>query len=362
MRVLFVTVLLSTIAAVGGKAASFDELAEKAAAARRANQIPEAIAFYRQAVELRALWAEGWWFLGTLSYASFQYADCQDAFDKFVKLDDKRPLAWTLLGLCEFETGAYDRALDHLRRGLAGEDLAPDVEPVARFHYGLLLSRAGNFDQGRRELERYARGAAREPMLVEGLGLNALHERWLPNEIPAERRALIEKAGIATSHWILGETDRAESGFQELLQEYPTAAGVHYLYGFYLSSTRPGQAMAELRRELELDPANADAAAMLALLLMHTEDTAKALRLAEAAATEQPSDALAEYACGEVLAETGDARTAIAYLEAAERLDPAVLQYRMALAGAYSQTGRYEDARRERKLSMEMAARAHAGD
>ena len=99
------------------------------------------------------------------------------AFDEFVKLDDKRALAWSLLGLCEFETGKYDQAFDHLRRGLAaGKDLPPEVEAGVRFHYGLLLSRAGLFDQGKRELERYARGGAHEPMLIAGLGLNALHQ------------------------------------------------------------------------------------------------------------------------------------------------------------------------------------------
>jgi cytochrome c-type biogenesis protein CcmH/NrfG len=121
LRGLTVTAVLCTIAAGGGRAATFDELAAQAAAARRGNHIPEAIELYRQAVQLRASWVEGWWFLGTLSYATYQYAGCEAAFDEFVKLDDKRALAWSLLGLCEFETGKYDPALDHLRQGLGGQ-------------------------------------------------------------------------------------------------------------------------------------------------------------------------------------------------------------------------------------------------
>jgi tetratricopeptide (TPR) repeat protein len=350
------TAVLFTIVAVGGKAASFDELAAQAAAARRANRIPEAIELYRQAVELRASWVEGWWFLGTLSYATYQYAGCEAALDEFVKLDDKRALAWSLLGLCEFETGKYDQALDHLRLGLsAGKDLAPEVEAGVRFHYGLLLSREGFFAQGKRELERYARGGAHEPMLIAGLGLNALHQTSLPKEVPAERLDAVVKAGTAARFWILGETDKAQAGFEELVEEYPTLAGVHYLNGTYLSYTLPDRAMAEFRRELELNPADADAAAMLAVLLVYANDLPGALPYAKKAAAERPSDALAEYAYGEVLLRTGDLRPAIARLEAAERLDPVAIEHHMALASAYSWAGRTEDARRERQVSIDMA-------
>ena len=117
--------------------------------------------------------------------------------------------------------------------------------------------------------------------------------------------------------------------------------------------------MAEFRRELELNPENADAAAMLALLLVHADDPAgRAALRARKRPAERPADALAEYAYGEVLMRTGDLRPAIARLEAAERLDPAALEYHMALASAYSRAGRHEDARRERRVSMDMAGQA----
>jgi tetratricopeptide (TPR) repeat protein len=297
------------IAAGGGKASSFEELAAQAGAARRGNHIPEAIALYRQAVQMRASWIEGWWFLGTLSYATYQYADGEAAFDEFVKLDDKRALAWSLLGLCEFETGKYDAALDHLRIGLGGKDLDAEVEAGVRFHYGLLLTKAGQFDQANRELGRYAQGGAHEPMLIEGLGLNALHQRWLPKEVPAERLDAVMKAGAAARAWILGETGEAETGFQELVKAYPTLAGAHYLYGTYLSSSDPEEAMAEFRRELELNPDNADADAMMALLLVHAKDLPGALPYAKKAAAEKAADAMAEYAYGEVLLGTCDRRS-----------------------------------------------------
>jgi Flp pilus assembly protein TadD len=116
--------------------------------------------------------------------------------------------------------------------------------------------------------------------------------------------------------------------------------------------------MAEFRRELELNPANADAGAMLALLLVYANDLPGALPYARKAAAERPAYALTEYVYGKVLLAMGDLRPAIARLETAERLDPAALEYHMALAGAYSWAGRHEDARRERRLSMDMATGA----
>lgn len=349
----FLLAVLSTAAAVG-QSATFDEVAAQAGTARRANRLPEAIELYRQAVQLRASWLEGWWFLGTLSYATYQYPGCETAFHEFVKLDDKRALAWSLLGLCEFETGKYDAALDHLRVSLAGKDLAPEVEAGVRFHYGLLLTRAGLFDPGKRELERYARGAAHEPMLITGLGLNALHQPMLPKDVPAERMDAVTQAGAATRSWILGEIDQAEAGFQQLVKQYPALAGVHYLCGTYLSYVRPDQAMAEFRRELELNPDNSDAGAMLALLLLNAKDLSAAAPYAKRAAAKS-SDALSDYAYGQVLLGTGDLRAAIPRLEAAARLEPANLQYHAALAGAYSRAGRRADARLERRVSLDLA-------
>jgi tetratricopeptide (TPR) repeat protein len=354
----FAGILVScALAAVAAEAATFDELAAQAAAARLDNRLPDAIELYRQAVQLNPSWAEGWWFVGALSHVTRQYAGCAAAFDQFVRLDDQRPIAWSLLGLCEFETGAYDQAFDHLRRGLSGPDLPPEVESGARFHYALLLSRAGFFDRARHELQRFARAGGDQPMLLAALGLNALRQPLLPDEVPAQRVDAVLKAGTAARFWILGEAGKADAGFRELVAQYPALPGVHYLYATYLSDTSQEEAAAEFRRELEVNPENADAGALLALLLIAARDPSAALPYARKAATQKPSDALAEYAFGEALMQTGDVPQAIASLEAAARLDPASLDYHMALATVYSRAGRYQDARRERRVSLDMAAK-----
>src|SRR5579862_4985246 len=232
MRAQAVTALFWVLGVAAINAATFEELAQQATAARRANRIEEALALYKQALAANAAWPEGWWFLGTLSYSAYRYSDCEEAFGRFLKLDEKRGLAWALAGLCEFETGKYDRALDHLQRGLAQDSqLPPEIDAGVRFHYGLLLTRAGRFDQARRELEPLAQGCDKEPMLLAGIGLNALHDPRVPKDVPPERQDLVTKAGTATCAWMLRSADRADNGFHALLDGYSNSPGVHYQIG-----------------------------------------------------------------------------------------------------------------------------------
>src|SRR5258706_8882669 len=91
--------VIAMICASCASAATFEELAAKATAAREAGNIPQAIELYREALQLKPAWAEGWWFLGTLCYDSDRYENGQLAFAEFVKLDDKAAPGWSFLGL-----------------------------------------------------------------------------------------------------------------------------------------------------------------------------------------------------------------------------------------------------------------------
>src|SRR5579872_1614026 len=139
MMLLGRSVACAVLLALASGAATFDELAAKATAAREANRLAEAAGFYREALQLKADWSEGWWFLGTIAYDGDQYEDARRAFAEFVKFEDKAAAGWSFLGLCEFETGDYAHSLEHVRRGLEiGTGLQEGLEPVLRFHEALL--------------------------------------------------------------------------------------------------------------------------------------------------------------------------------------------------------------------------------
>jgi len=349
----FILLVLSVFGPV--TAATFDELKAQAAAVRESGNVPQAIELYRQALQLNPSWGEGWWYLGTLYYDSDQYAGGQDAFEHFVKLAEKAAPGWAFLGLCEFETGQYDGALDHIQRGLTlGTGLQPETAEVLRFHAALLLTRQGLFDRALPLYMPFARRGSKDPALIAGMGLTALRRAMLPNDIPADQMDLVTTAGKTAAFWAAGDTADTESGFRTLLSKYPNAPSLHYFVGSYLLGSHPEQAMAEFRRELAVNPRSADAAAMMALLMVRAGDEPAAAPYAQKAAEDGPSTPMAQYVYGLILTHAGDGR-GIQHLEAAENLDPGNFEYHMALAGAYSRFGRHDQARRERRESIALA-------
>jgi tetratricopeptide (TPR) repeat protein len=351
MRVLFLLVV--SVCNVTG--ATFEELKAQAAAARESGNLPQAIATYQQALQLNPSWPEGWWYLATLFYDSDQYGGGYEAFAHFVKLEENSAPGWAFLGLCEFETGKYDQAFDHIRRGLTlGTGLQPETADVLRFHEALLLTRQGLFDQALPLYMPFARRGSKDPALIMGLGLTALHRSMLPKEVPPEQRELVAEAGKTAGFWAAGNTADTEAGFRALLAKYPNEPSIHYFVGSYLLGAHPEQAMGEFRRELAVNPRSADAGAMLALLMVRAGDEPAALPYAQKAAADGPATPMARYVYGLILTHAGDWR-GVQHLEVAERLDPGNFEYHMALAGAYSRFGRNDDAQRERRESIALA-------
>ncbi len=335
-------------------AATFEELAAQAARARQAGDATQAISLYREALQKNPKWDEGWWFVGTLAYDANEYALGEEAFRRFIALDAQAAPGWALLGLCEFENGRIEASLDHLRRAEAIGGLPKDTAGVVRFHEAMALTGVGLFDQAIEELAEFVRGGVKNAELTLAVGSAALRRRIVPREIAAKDRELFAAVGEAESLWMLGQMKGAEARLAELAKRFPAAPGVHCLYGLFLQQRRPEEAMAEFRRELEIDPENADARAVVALSLLREGKSGRALPMARQAAAEGPATALAQFAYGKVLAKLDD-REAVARLQAAVQLNPANLEYHMALAEAASKFGDVEEARRERVRSIELA-------
>ena len=352
LQTVFSTVILSSVS----KAASFDELASRASAAREANNIPQALDLYKQALQLNPKWEEGWWFEGSLLYDGDHYAEGQQALAHVVELDPKAGPAWGLLGLCEFETGVYDRALSDINRSLEiGTGMEPQMESVLRFHQAVLLTRSGEFDKAIEAYRWFVGKAIQNPQVINGIGLAALRSPQLPQDIAADQQSLYTIAGKAGYLTMAGDYLHAEEALQELLQQFPNAHYVHYMQGCFLLGANPEIAIQELRRELEVTPESAAASAMLAWALLERGDSAAALPYAEKAAHEQPNFEVAQYVFGRSLAEQGQVQPGIEHLEIAEKIDPANVQPHISLATAYSKAGRPRDARRERVKAIALA-------
>ena len=334
---------------------SFDSMAAKATAARNANDLPRAISLYQQAVAAKPDWAEGWWFLGSLAYDSDQYPLGRDALTHFVKFENK-PAGWSLLGLCEFETADYSLSLEHIQRALQASDSVPtEMQPALRFHEALLLTHASLFDQALNKYIWFAQRGASNPTLISAIGLAALRTPLLPKDIQPDKQDLYTAAGTATFRWMAADFQGAGMAFQSLLEQFSSIPNVHYLYGSFLLSSQPDQAMSQFAQELRLHPNSPDALAMIALGFIQHDDLKGALPYARKSLASPTPPPLGHYVYGLIKTRQGDSKEGADHLEQAAKLDPANLEYHIALAGAYSKLGRAEDSLRERQRSIAMA-------
>jgi tetratricopeptide (TPR) repeat protein len=337
-------------------AADFDRVGAAAAEARARGDAEEAAGLYAQALALRPDWQEGWWFLGVLNYGADRYAPAIEAFDRYLALNPSGGPALALRGLCEFEAGRYPESLQDLQRAIAlGAADNPRNGTIVRYHEALLLTRLGRFEEA---IGRYAamvkKGEASGD-LATGVGLAGLRMALLPSEVEPAEAALVAAAGSAGMQVFSGDAAGGDAAFAEIFRRFPTAPNVHYFYGYLLLSADPVRAVAEFEREAAVSPRSANAHAMLAWATGMEGDFAASLPNAKLAAAEDPSLALGQLVLGKALVETGDASGGAVHLETLLRTEPSNLEGHLALAKAYSNLGRAEEARRERLICLQLA-------
>jgi len=349
LRVLLFLSLLSV------SAQTFDDLARRASQARDSGDLAQAIALYRQALELSPAWSEGWWYLGTASYDADRYDVAREALARCVALKPEVSPAWGLLGLSEFQLNDYEHALPHIERSLADARLDPQMIRVLRFHEGLLLARAGEFDRALESYAIFARDDHPPAELLTALGITALRQPLMPADVPSEQRALFDAAGETVWTAMSEDETRGARAFAQLLSRFPNSPEVRVLVEGYLLTAPLRDAGDEYRHELDLNASDAAAAAMLASLLLDHQDAASARSWAARAVQLAPGLSLAQCALGRALVETGDTSTGIRHLETAAQLDPANIETGIALASAYSKAGRTTDAQAERDHTLKLA-------
>ena len=359
-RALYAVLIIGALAPVSSAAAgqtraasipSFDAVARSAAEARDAGRLDEAVAAYRRAVALRADWDEGWWYLATTLYEQKQDADARDAFTRFLTLKPETAAAFALRGLCEFRLRHYDRALADLRaaqmRGLGGN---AELTRAAWYHTAILLLRDGQFELAVEPLTMLARSEPESASLVEATGLLVLHLPLLPADIPREQHDVVTEAGRAGYSWLARAGAQAAERFRVLVERHPTLPNVHYAYGVFLLQSDPDAALAELRREIAINPAAAYPHLEIAFELLRRGDAAGARTSAGNAVALGPDLAAAHNALGRALVELGELERGISELQLAVKLSPESPEMHFALANAYARAGRPQDAAREREI------------
>ncbi|HEY8461483.1 MAG TPA: tetratricopeptide repeat protein, partial [Blastocatellia bacterium] len=247
-------------AAKGAKSnpsAAFDEIVRKADQANEAGRLDEALDLYGKALQMRPRWAEGWWRAGAILYDRDRYADARDAFRNLVALEPKRAHAWGMLGLCEYQTREYDRAVNSLQRGRSlGLSDNREIESVVRYHAALLYIRFEQFEVAFNALSEFVREGRESPKIIEAFGLAMMRLPFLPHELPPDKREMALIAGRAGFDMAAHRRDSARKSFDELLARYPDAPNVHYAHGVFLLNQDSDAALEEFRRELKSSPSH----------------------------------------------------------------------------------------------------------
>lgn len=334
---------------------SFEQLASRAAEARQAEKLDDAIRLYQQAVKQKPNWLEGWWSLGTIYYQLDRYAEGRDAFKRLVLLEPKGGVGWAFLGLCEYQLKEYPNALSHLLRGrelgLGGND---EIAAVAFYHTGILLNRTAQFELAYAVLSQAAKLQGESPALFEAFGLALLRLSFLPTETPPSKREVVLKTGRAGFYMAAEQRTRAAQEFSQLLAAFPNEINVNYAHGIFLMRDSPDEALLAFKKELQLSPQHVFARLQMAFEYIKRNEPANGLVYAEEAVKMAPELFAAHNALGRILLETGQTERAIKELEIGARQAPDSPEMYFALARAYSKAGRKTEADRARAEFMRL--------
>ncbi|MGO9275371.1 MAG: tetratricopeptide repeat protein [Terriglobia bacterium] len=337
-------------------ASSFEQLSRAAEHERNQNHDDDAIALYQRALKLQPEWDEGLWNLSSLLYEKERYAEARDWLRRFVADQPKAGMGWALLGLSEFQTREYVRALDHLRQGMTlGTGGSQGLARSVFYYAAVLLTRFEMYDQSQHLLFEMVRSGQAESFLVEPLGLAALRMPILPAEIPADRREMVRLAGQGALAVNDQHQDEAEKILRQMTAAYPNEPGVHFLFGAFLMNERPEDGIPEMQRELEISPFHVPARVRLTEEYVKEGQVNQALALAAEAVKLDPQYASAHLAWGEAFVAKGDLPAAIRELETARDEAPEIIEIRWALFRAYTAVGRSADAGKEKDAIEKLA-------
>ncbi|MGO9087233.1 MAG: tetratricopeptide repeat protein [Candidatus Sulfotelmatobacter sp.] len=328
---------------------SFEALAKTADQAREADRLSDAIDLYSKAVRLRPSWVDGWWWLGSIYYEQDRFSEAATPFKRFIALSPKPAPAYAFLALCEYETKDYPRALHHFQLwGKAGSPANDALLDVAGFHWAVLLTRIGRFNEALLLLATKAQKLGATPALTEAIGLASLRMAFLPEDYPQERREAVWLAGMATFYCLKGDFPRSDNSADRLLQHYGQEPNVHYFRGTLLRfEQRLDPAAEEFQKELQISPGHASALTEWAVARIEADRPAEALAPARRAVELDPQSARAHYILGRALLETGSYQESAHQLEIAKGLAPESSRVRFALSNAYKRLGRQQDSKRE---------------
>ena len=335
--------------------AGFASLSRQAEVARDNHRLDDALKLYRQALQLNPRWAEGWFYLGTIFYDRDQFLEASAAFVKSTQYAPENSVPWAFLGLSEYGTGDYAKALQHLLKAKGmGIGLGDRVGESVRFRLATLLTKFEQYEAAMDLFGEYAKRGDDTARVLEATGIAALRMPLLPSELPIEKKPLALQVGRAMFETGMRKEASALAMFEQIVQQYPDVPNIHYLYGTFLLRVPGDRGIEQLKKEIEISPKHVPARLQIAFEYIKRSDFATGLPFAREATEIAPDSFVAWNALGRLQTGLGQHEEAVKSLEKAVELAPESPETRFALATAYARVGRNEDAARERAKFLKL--------
>ena len=338
----------------------FDDLSRGAAAAEQSGDFATAIPLYEHALRLRPDWNEGQFRLAMLYYSAKQFSAAIASLKLWLERNPNNGTAWAVLGLSEFETRDFDNALIHLQRGEAlGLGASADSIRNAYYHEAILLNRKSEFSRAAQILSGETSSGVLENETRLALGMAFLRIPHLPDEMLIAQRPLMQRTGEAAALLAGSKYDLALPKLHDLVQEFPQAPFLHYVYGSALASLSMfDEAAVQFEAEARISPRSELPLVELAALNLQRHTAKEALSPAQRAVEIAGASAAAHYILGRVDLELGRGEAAVKELEAAASILPGSPEIHFHLARAYARQNRPEKAAAERASFVHLNALA----
>ena len=293
-----------------------DSLRNRALEEAQAGKTAEAIRDYRSALDATPDWKEGWWNLGMLEYSQKHFPEAQTAFERESSLAPDVAMVWALLGLSEFETGAFHNAEQHLQHAEEMGIQDQEIARVSSYHLSLLCIQSGQFQRAAQLLRSSFDSQTIPAQIQVALGLATLHIPLLPQNLNPSREALVSEVGSISS-------GKELEHFADLLAKYPDAPNLHLAYGEALeASENYEKALAQFRAETALSPENPLPWQNAARALMAHGKSSEAVMAARNAVRLSPKDPASHLLLADALKAEGESKKADAERDFAASLAP----------------------------------------
>lgn len=266
-----------------------------------AGKTDAAIRDYQRALELQPDWKEGLWNLGMLLYSTDRFAEAKPAFQKVLEYAPNLGIAWSLLGLSEYETRDYDSALTHLEKAQVLGIKDDEIARVSNYHLGILWIRAGEFERASNLLLATFGAGMDSQQAKIALGLATLRVPLLPEQLDPSREALVVAAGEAAAAGP-DEPNRLSA----LLRTYPDVPYLHFAYGLaFARNGKPNEALEQILAETRISPDSPVVWTEVSRLELHQGGVGESLKAAQKAVRVSPEDKDAHEILAQALGAAG---------------------------------------------------------